>query len=210
MTEMPERIRILIVDDHPLLREGVNSLVEKQTDMAIVAQASSGPEALQMYAQHLPDITLMDLRLPGIDGIDAMAAILAKFPDARMIILTTFGGDAQIVRAFKAGARGYLLKDMLRKELLDAIRSVHAGNKRIPPQIATQIAEHASDTKLTPREIQVLQLVAAGNSNRTLAVKLSVSEETVKMHVKNILSKLDAKDRTHAVTIALRRGMIEL
>jgi DNA-binding NarL/FixJ family response regulator len=192
------------------LREGVNSLVEKQTDMAIVAQASSGPEALQMYAQHLPDITLMDLRLPGIDGIDAMTAILAKFPDAKMIILTTFGGDVQIMRAFKAGARGYLLKDMLRKELLDAVRSVHAGHKRIPPQIATQLAEHSGDTRLTPRETQVLQLVAAGNSNRTLAAKLSVSEETVKMHVKNILSKLDAKDRTHAVTIALRRGMIEL
>jgi DNA-binding NarL/FixJ family response regulator len=210
MVNNSDPIRILIVDDHPLLREGIVSMVEKQADMAIVAQASSGAEALEVFAQHRPDITLMDLRLPGIDGVDAMAAILSRFPEAKMIILTTFGGDAQIVRAFRAGARGYLLKDMLRKELLDAIRGVHAGNKRIPPQIATEIAEHAGQTGLTPREIEVLQLVAGGNSNRTLADKLSVSEETIKMHLKNILSKLDARDRTHAVTIAIRRGIIAL
>jgi DNA-binding NarL/FixJ family response regulator len=211
MTNAPDRrIRILIVDDHPLLREGIVSLVEKQADMLIVAEASSGKEAIQIFEQHRPDITLMDVRLPGMDGIDTMTAILSKFPEARFIVLTTFSGDAQILRALNAGARGYLLKDMLRKELLDAIRTVHSGRKRIPPEIATQIAEHAGDTKLTPREIEVLQLIAAGNSNKTLADKLSVSEETVKMHVKNILSKLDANDRTHAVTIAVRRGIMEL
>jgi DNA-binding NarL/FixJ family response regulator len=210
MTNLPDRIRILVVDDHPLLREGIVSLVEKQSDMLIVAEASSGKEARQLFEQCLPDITLMDLRLPDIDGIDAMMSILAQFPHARIIMLTTFSGDAHILRALKAGARGYLLKDMLRKELLDAIRTVHAGSRRIPPEIATQIAEHAGYTKLTPREIEVLRLIAAGNSNKSLADKLSLSEETIKMHVKNILSKLDANDRTHAVTIAVRRGIMEL
>jgi DNA-binding NarL/FixJ family response regulator len=210
MTNLPDRIRILIVDDHPLLREGVASLVEKQSDMVIVAEASSGKEALQVFEKHLPDVTLMDLRLPGMDGIDALTAILAQFPNARIIVLTTFSGDAHILRALKAGARGYLLKDMLRKELLEAVRTVHAGGRRIPPEIATELAEHAGDTTLTPREIEVLRLIAAGNSNRSLADKLSISEETIKMHVKNILSKLDANDRTHAVTIAVRRGIMEL
>jgi DNA-binding NarL/FixJ family response regulator len=211
MTNSPDkRIRILIVDDHPLLREGIVSLVEKQSDMLIVAEASNGKDALHVFEQNLPDITLMDLRLPGMDGIDAMTAILARFPHAKFIVLTTFGGDAQILRALNAGAQGYLLKDMLRKELLDAIRTVHGGRKRIPPEIATQLAEHAGDTKLTPREVEVLQLIAAGNSNKSLADKLAVSEETVKMHVKNILSKLDANDRTHAVTIAVKRGIMEL
>jgi DNA-binding NarL/FixJ family response regulator len=210
MTNLPDRIRILIVDDHPLLREGVVSLVEKQPGMLIVAEASNGEEALQLFEQHIPDITLMDLRLPGMDGIDAMTAILARFPNAKIIVLTTFSGDAQILRALKGGARGYLLKDTLRTELLDAIRTVNAGSRRIPPEIATQIAEHAGYTKLTRREIEVLQLIAAGNSNKSLADKLSVSEETVKMHVKNILSKLGANDRTHAVTIAVKRGIMEL
>lgn len=210
MTNSPERIRILIVDDHPLLREGVVSLVEKQADMVIVAEASDGKEALQLFQQHIPDITLMDLRLPGIDGINAMTSILAEFPDAKIIVLTTFSGDAQVLRALKAGARGYLLKDLLRKELLDAIRTVQAGRKRIPPEIASQIAEHASDTYLTRREIEVLQLIAAGNPNKLVADKLSVTEETIKMHVKSILSKLSANDRTHAVTIAVKRGIIEL
>jgi DNA-binding NarL/FixJ family response regulator len=211
MTDLHDRrIRIFIVDDHPLLREGVVSLVEKQADMLIVAEASSGKDALQIFEQHLPDITLMDLRLPEMDGVDAMTAILARFPAAKVIVLTTYSGDAQILRALNAGAQGYLLKDMLRKELLDAIRTVHGGRKRIPPEIATQIAEHAGDAKLTPREVEVLRLLAAGNSNKSLADKLSVSEETVKMHVKNILSKLDANDRTHAVTIAVKRGIMNL
>jgi DNA-binding NarL/FixJ family response regulator len=211
MTDSPDpRIRILIVDDHPLLREGVVSLVGKQADMRIVAEASSGSDALQVFEQSLPDITLMDLRLPGMDGFDSITAILARFPDAKIIVLTTYSGDAQILRALNAGAQGYLLKDMLRRELLDAIRTVHGGGKRIPPEIATQIAEHAGETQLTRREIQVLKLVAAGNSNKSLAEKLSVSEETAKVHVKNILSKLDAHDRTHAVTIAVKRGIMNL
>src|ERR1700722_16988895 len=172
MTNSLERIRILIVDDHPLLREGIVSLVEQQTDMVIVAQASEGKEALQLFHQHIPDITLMDLRLPGMDGIDAMIAIRAEFPEAKIIVLTTFSGDAQNLRALKAGARGYLLKELLRKELLEAIRTVQAGRKRIPPEIATQIAEHASDTILTRRETEVLQLVACGNPNKLVADKL--------------------------------------
>jgi DNA-binding NarL/FixJ family response regulator len=210
MTNLPDRIRILIVDDHPLLREGIVSLVEKQADMLIVAEASNGNEALQLFRQHIPDVTLMDLRLPGIDGIDAMTSIVAEFPDAKIIVLTTFSGDTQILRALKAGARGYLLKELLRKELLDAIRTVQAGRKRIPPEIAAKIAEHASDTTLTRREIEVLQLVASGNPNKLVADKLSVTEDTIKMHVKSILSKLGANDRTHAVTIAVKRGIMEL
>jgi DNA-binding NarL/FixJ family response regulator len=210
MTNSLDRIRILIVDDHPLLREGVVSLVEKQTDMLIVAEACNGNEGLQLFRQHTPDITLMDLRLPGMDGIDAMTAILAEFPDAKIIVLTTFSGDAHILRALKAGARGYLLKDLLRKELLDAIRTVQAGRKRIPPEIAAQIAEHASDTTLTRRETEVLQLIASGNANKLVADKLLVTEDTIKMHVKSILSKLDANDRTHAVAIAVKRGIMEL
>jgi len=210
MTNSPDRIRILIVDDHPLLRGGIVSLVEKQDDMTIVAEASNGKEAFQLFQQHVPDITLMDLRLPGIDGIDAMTAILAQFPDAKIIVLTSFSGDAQISRALKAGARGYLLKDALRKELLEAIRTVQAGRKRISPDIAAQLAEHATDTTLTRREIEVLQLIAAGNPNKLIADKLSVTEDTIKMHVKSILSKLGASDRTHAVTIAVKRGIIEL
>jgi len=210
MTNSPNRIRILIVDDHPLLRDGIVSLVGKQSDMAIVAEASNGKEALQLFQQHIPDITLMDLRLPGMDGVDAMTAILAEFPDAKIIVLTTFSGDVQILRALKAGARGYLLKDLLRKELLEAIRTVQAGRKRIPPEIAAQIAEHASDTTLTRREIEVLQLIASGNPNKLVADKLSITEDTVKMHVKSILSKLGANDRTHAVTIAIKRGIMEL
>ena len=210
MANSPDRIRIMIVDDHPLMREGVVSLVEKQDDMLIVAEASNGKEALQLFQEHIPDITLMDLRLPGMDGIEAMTAILAGFPDAKIIVLTTFSGDAQISRALKAGARGYLLKDLLRKELLDAIRTVHAGRKRIPPEIASEIAEHASDTSLTRREVEVLQLIASGNPNKLVADKLSVTEDTIKMHVKNILSKLGASDRTHAVTIAVKRGIMGL
>jgi DNA-binding NarL/FixJ family response regulator len=203
-------IRILIVDDHPVLREGIISLVAKQADMRVVGEASDGKEALQVFKQSTPDVTLMDLRLPGIDGIDSMTAILAEFPDAKFIVLTTFGGDVQVLRALKAGARGYLLKDLLRKELLDAIRTVHQGRKRIPPEIAAELAEHATDGSLTRREIEVLQLIASGNPNKLVADKLSVSEDTIKMHVKSILSKLGANDRTHAVTIALKRGIMDL
>ena len=210
MTNSSDRIRILIVDDHPLLREGVVSLVEKQADMLVVAEASNGKEARQLFQQHIPDVTLMDLRLPGMDGIETMISILADFPDAKIIVLTTFSGDAQILRALKSGARGYLLKDMLRKELLEAIRTVHAGRKRIPLEIAAQIAEHASDTNLTRREIEVLQWIASGNANKLVADKLSVTEDTIKMHVKSILSKLGANDRTHAVAIAVKRGIMEL
>jgi len=210
MTNALDRIRILIVDDHPLLREGIVSLVEKQADMLIVAEASNGKEAVQLFQQHIPDITLMDLRLPGMDGIDAMTSIVAQFPNAKIIVLTTFSGDTQILRALKAGARGYLLKELMRKELLEAIRTVQAGRKRIPPEIAAQIAEHASDTTLTRREIEVLQLVACGNPNKLVADKLAVTEDTIKMHVKSILSKLGANDRTHAVTIAVKRGIMEL
>jgi DNA-binding NarL/FixJ family response regulator len=175
-----------------------------------VAEASDGKEAIQLFQQHIPDITLMDLRLPGMDGIDVTTAIVAQFPDAKIIVLTTYSGDAQISRALKAGARGYMLKDSLRKELLEAIRTVQAGRKRISPEIAAQIAEHASDTTLTRREIEVLQLIAAGNPNKLVADKLSITEDTIKMHVKSILSKLGANDRTHAVTIAVKRGIIEL
>jgi DNA-binding NarL/FixJ family response regulator len=210
MTNATDPIRILIVDDHALLREGIISLVGKQADMRVVGEASNGKEALQLFKQCTPDVTLMDLRLPEIDGIDAMTAILGDFPDAKFIVLTTFSGDAQVVRALKAGARGYLLKDLLRKELLEAIRTVHAGRKRIPSEIAAQVAEHASDSALTRREIEVLQLIASGNPNKLVADKLSVSEDTIKMHVKNILSKLGANDRTHAVTIALKRGIMDL
>jgi DNA-binding NarL/FixJ family response regulator len=206
----PDPIRIMIVDDHPLLREGIISLVGKQADMRVVGEASDGKEALQLFKQCAPDVTLMDLRLPEIDGIDVMTAILAEFPGAKFIVLTTFSGDSQVMRALKAGARGYLLKDLLRKELLEAIRTVHAGRKRIPDEIAAQIAEHASDTALTRREIEVLQLIASGNPNKLVADNLSVTEDTVKMHVKSILSKLGANDRTHAVTIALKRGIIDL
>jgi DNA-binding NarL/FixJ family response regulator len=210
MMNEPDVIRILIVDDHPLLREGIISLVGKQTDMRIVGEASNGNEVLQLFKQCTPDVTLMDLRLPESDGIDVMTAILSEFPDAKVIILTTFSGDAQVLRALKAGARGYLLKDLLRKELPEAIRAVHAGRKRIPAEIAAQIAEHASDSVLTRREIEVLRLIASGNPNKLVADRLSVSEDTIKMHVKSILSKLGANDRTHAVTIALKRGIMDL
>lgn len=210
MATSSDRIRVLIVDDHPLLREGIVSLIEKQADMAVAAEAADGTEALELFLRHRPDITLMDLRLPGMDGVEVMTRMLEQNQDARVIILTTYSGDALILRALKAGARAYLPKSLLRKELLDTVRAVHAGRKRIPPEIAAQIAEHAGDSTLTGREIDVLQLVAAGNPNKLVADRLSISEDTVKAHVKSILSKLDANDRTHAVTIALKRGIIRL
>jgi DNA-binding NarL/FixJ family response regulator len=203
-------IRILVVDDHPLLREGIAALVGDQADMKIVAEASSGHEATEQFRKHNPDITLMDLQMPDGNGIDAMISIRSEFPHARFIVLTTYAGDVHVSRALKAGARGFLLKSLLRKELLDTIRAVHAGQKRIASDVAAQVAGHLADDPLTPREIEVLRLVAAGNANKLIADQLSITEETVKGHVKNILSKLGANDRTHAVTIGLKRGIIEL
>ncbi|SDQ87108.1 two component transcriptional regulator, LuxR family [Pseudoxanthomonas sp. CF385] len=203
-------IRILTVDDHPLLREGIAAVVEGQSDMELVGEAANGLEALHVFRECRPDVTLMDLQMPEMGGVDAIGAIHREFPDARIVVLTTYQGDAQALRAFKAGASGYLLKSMLRRELVDTIRSVHAGRRRIPPEIAAGIAEHASDDALTSREIEVLRQVADGNGNKRIAHLLRISEETVKAHMKNILAKLAANDRTHAVTIAVRRGIIEL
>jgi DNA-binding NarL/FixJ family response regulator len=198
------------VDDHPLLREGISAMIRSQPDMELVAEASSGRDGLERFRQHRPDITLMDLRLPDMNGIDTMAAIRTEFPDARVIILTTFEGDVEIQRALEAGARGYLLKSMPPKELLDGIRQVHAGKKRIPPEIVAHLAEHLSDETLTVREVEVLREVAGGNRNRDIAEHLFISEETVKVHVKHVMEKLGASDRTEAVAIAIRRGIIQL
>jgi DNA-binding NarL/FixJ family response regulator len=203
-------IRVLAVDDHPLLRDGISVLIGNQTDMELVAEASSGREALEQFRAHRPDITLMDLQMPEMSGIDAMSAIRGEFPDARIIVLTTHAGDVQVSRAIKAGARAYLLKGLLRKELLETIRAVHAGHKRVSSEIAAEIAEHATDEALTPREVDVLRLVASGNANKAIGAHLSLTEETVKSHVRSILAKLGANDRTHAVAIGLKRGIIEL
>jgi DNA-binding NarL/FixJ family response regulator len=203
-------IRILIVDDHPLLRKGIAAFVNAEPDLKLVAEASNGNEAIDAFRSHLPDVTLMDLRLPKVDGLQAIEAIRREFPEARIIVLTTYSGDTQVLRALKAGARGYILKGYVHKELLDAIRAVHAGQKRIPPEIAAELADHATDEALTDREIDVLRLIAAGNSNKQIADRLSIGEATVKSHITNILSKLGANDRTHAVTIALKRGIIDL
>jgi len=210
MSPEPKRIRILTVDDHPLLREGIAALVATQSDMKVVGEASNGLEALEEFRKHRPDITLMDLVMPEMNGIDAIIAIRAEFPEARIVVLTTYRGDVQVLRALKAGARGYLLKGLLRKELLEMIRAVHAGLKRIPPELAAELADHAADEALSAREIVVLRLIAVGNANKEIAAQLSITEETVKGHVKNILAKLSANDRTHAVTIGLKRGIIEL
>lgn len=203
-------IRVLTVDDHPVLREGIAAVLGSEDDIVLVAEASNGLEAIEQFRIHRPDVTLMDLQMPVMSGTDAIAEIRNEFPDARIIVLTTYGGDAQAVRAFKAGASGYLLKSMVRKELVETIRSVHAGKKKIPPEIAFEIAEHHADDALTEREIQVLRDVAAGNANKMIAAHLAISEETVKAHMRSILSKLDANDRTHAVTIALKRGIIDI
>jgi len=203
-------IRVLSVDDHPLLREGIAALVTNQTDMQIVAEASNGREALELFRKHRPDITLMDLQMPEMSGIDAMSSIRGEFPGARIIVLTTYTGDVQVSRALKAGARAYLLKGSLRKELLETIRAVHAGQKRVSSEVAAEIAEHATDQVLTPREVDVLRLVAEGNANKEIAAQLSLTEETVKSHVRNILAKLGANDRTHAVAIGVKRGIFVL
>jgi DNA-binding NarL/FixJ family response regulator len=203
-------IRILVVDDHPLLREGIAALVGGQTDMTLVAECSNGREAVQAFRTHRPDVTLMDLQMPEMSGLDAISAIRGEFPDARIIVLTTYSGDVQVVRALQAGARAYLLKAQVHKELLDTIRAVHAGKKMLSPEASHELAEHATDDALTKAEIDVLRLIAAGNANKQIADQLSITEETVKGRVRNILSKLGANDRTHAATIGLKRGIIEL
>jgi DNA-binding NarL/FixJ family response regulator len=201
-------IRILCVDDHPLLREGIATLVATQPDMALVAEASSGREAIAQFRQHGPDVTLMDVQMEGMNGIEAIIAIRAEWPGAKIIVLTTYAGDVLAQRALKAGAHAYVLKGSIRKEILDTIRDVSKGLKRIEPNVAADLAKHQSDANLTPREIEVLSLVAAGNSNKLIAAQLHINEETAKTHIKSILAKLDANDRTHAVTLGLQRGVI--
>jgi len=204
------QIRILTVDDHPVVRQGIAGLIGVQADMILVAEACNGREALQQFRAHHPDVTLMDLQMPEMNGLDALIAIRNEFPDAKVIVLTTYAGDVQILRALKSGAQGYLLKNTLHKELLDTVRAVHAGKKTLSPELSYEIAEHATDDTLTPAEIAVLRLIAAGNANKQIADQLSITEETVKSRVKSILSKLGANDRTHAATIGLKRGIIEV
>jgi DNA-binding NarL/FixJ family response regulator len=203
-------IRILTVDDHPLLRKGIAALVNIEPDLKLIAEASNGQEAVEAFRSYQPDVTLMDLQMPGLDGIEAISRIRNEFPDARIVVFTTYSGDVQVLRALRAGARGYILKGNVHKELLDTIRAVHSGQKRIPPEIAADLADHAADDELTQREIDVLMLIAAGNGNKQIADRLSIGEATVKSHVSNIMSKLGANDRAHAVTIGLQRGIIKL
>jgi DNA-binding NarL/FixJ family response regulator len=203
-------IRILTVDDHPLLRKGIAALVNTEPDMKLVAEASNGEEAIEKFRLHRPEVTLMDVQMPGLNGIEAISRILSEFPDARIVVLTTYTGDAQVLRALKVGARAYMLKRHVHRELLETIRAVHAGQKRIPPELAADLADRSADDELTPREIDVLKLIAAGNANKEIADQLSIGEASVKSHVTNVLSKLDAKDRAHAVTIGLKRGIIDL
>lgn len=206
----PHVIRVMAVDDHPLMMAGIVGEINAQTDMRVVAEASDGDEALALFQKHRPDVTLMDIRMPKVNGIAAISSIRELFPHARIVVLTTAAGDVQAVRAFKAGAVGYLLKNLLRTELVETIRLVHNGRKRIPPEVAQQIAEHAADDSITSRELDVLRHVANGNSNKIIAADLNISEHTVKNHLKSILSKLDASDRTHAVMIAIKRGFLDM
>jgi DNA-binding NarL/FixJ family response regulator len=209
MTADQGSIRILTVDDHPLVRQGIARLVDVHPDITLVGEASNGHDAIQQFRAHHPDVTLMDLQMPKMNGVDALIAIRSEFPEARIVILTTYVGDVQILKAIKAGARGYLLKNLLHKELLDAIRAVHSGKKSLSVEASFELAEHAIDDALTPAEVLVLQLIAAGNANKQIAKQLSISEESVKGRVKSILSKLDANDRTHAAMIGVKRGIIE-
>jgi DNA-binding NarL/FixJ family response regulator len=210
MSANPDLIRVLTVDDHPLMREGIVGLIKGERDMELVAEASDGEEAIKQFRLHRPDVTLMDLQMPKLNGTEAISRIRAEFPNAKIIVLTTYSGDVQVLRAIKAGARGYILKAHAGRELLDAIRSVHAGQKRIPSEIAAGLAEHAADDAMSSREMEVLRLIASGNSNKQIADKLSIGETTVKSHIANIFSKLGANDRAHAVTIGLQRGIIDL
>jgi len=210
MNTEAKTIRILTVDDHALLRGGVAALIELEPDMEVVAEASTGREAIEQFRRHRPDVTLMDLQMPDISGIEAIIAIRSEFPNARIVVLTTYAGDVQVVRALKAGARGYLLKGNVHTDLRETIRTVHAGKKRIPPEVAAELAMHTTEDQLTERELGILKLIAQGNANKEIAAQLSIREDTVKSHVGNILGKLDANDRTHAVTIGLKRGIIEL
>jgi len=210
VTDGSARIRVLAVDDHVLIREGIAVLLGDEPDMTLVSEASNGREAIQQFRTHRPDVTIMDLQMPEMNGLDAITAIRGEFRDAKIIVLTTYKGDVQILRALKAGAQGYLLKNAIHKELVDTIRSVHAGKKALSPEASFEIAEHATDDALTPAEISVLRLIAAGNANKQIADQLSITEETVKGRVKNMLSKLGASDRTQAAMIGLKRGIIEL
>jgi len=210
MSSVPSRIRILTVDDHALLREGIAALVNAEGDMKLVGEASNGEEAIEQFRLHRPDVTLMDLQMPALNGVEAVIGIRTEFPDARIIVLTTYTGDVQVSRALKAGAQAYILKGHVHRELLETIRAVHAGKKRISPEVAAELADHVAEDQLSSREIAVLRLIAGGNANKMIADQLLISEETVKSHVTKILSKLGANDRTHAVTIALKRGIIEL
>jgi DNA-binding NarL/FixJ family response regulator len=210
VSSKPASIRILVVDDHPVVRQGVAVLISTQSDMTLIAEASNGREAIQQFRAHRPDVTLMDLQMPEMNGLDALIAIRGEFPGAKIIVLTTYAGDVQILRALKSGAQGYLLKNTFHKELVDTIRAVHAGKKTLSPEASYKIAEHSMDDALTPAEIDVLRLIAAGNANKQIADQLSITEDTVKWRVKNILSKLGAHDRTHAAMIGLKRGIIEL
>ena len=209
MNSLPKPIRILAVDDHALLRKGIGMILANHPDMKLVAEASNGREAVEQYHAHRPDVTLMDLQMPEMNGLDAMIAIRSEFPDARIIMLTTYAGDVQVLRAMKVGARGYLLKTLLDKELLETIRAVHAGKKTLSAEASFELAEHATSEALTPGEIAVLRLIAAGNANKQIADQLSITEDTVKGRVKSILSKLGANDRTHAAMIGVKRGIIQ-